>query len=712
MRPRRPDSSGVITRDGVRVGYDVYGAGNSPTVLLLPAWSIVHAGHWKFQVPVLASRHRVITIDGRGNGRSDRPADPAAYTVPEYVADAVAVLDATGTGRAVIAGMSMGGQRAIALAAAHPDRVLGAVLMCPTVGPLGTEPDPAVDPRRPGSWFTDDPGRDAAGWALYNQHVWRRDYRKFVDFFWATVFPEPHSTKPVEDATGWALETDPEALIATALAPPWVLSRDELTAQIQSVRCPVLLMHGTEDGIVPARRSEQIAALTGGDLLLIDGAGHCPQIRDPVVVNREMLQFIDRVTPPAERAPRRSTWTRARSRARKVLYVSSPIGLGHARRDVAIAAELRKLHDDVQIDWLAQHPVTAVLAGSGERVHPASAFLASESAHVEDEAGEHDLHAFQAVRRMDEILVANFAVLQDVVENGDYDLVVGDESWDLDYFWHENPELKRAAYAWMTDFVGWLPMPGGGPREAMLTADYNAEMIEHIGRFGRVRDASIFVGDPADIVPDTFGPGLPSIRAWTEQHYDFTGYITGFDPAAAGPAGPAAGPASAGRAPTAIATVGGSGVGTDLLRKVAEAFPIARKQISDLRMTAVTGPRIDPASLPGCDGLDVRGYVPDLHRHLAAADVAIVQGGLTTTMELVAARRPFLYFPLANHFEQQRHVTHRLDRHRAGRRMDYRQTDPDLLAAAIVEEITRPADYLPVPADGAARAAALLAGLL
>ncbi len=143
-----------------------------------------------------------------------------------------------------------------------------------------------------------------------------------------------------------------------------------------------------------------------------------------------------------------------------------------------------------------------------------------------------------------------------------------------------------------------------------------------------------------------------------------------------------------------------------------EAFPLARKQIGDLQMIAVAGPRIDPAGLPAQDGLEVRGYVPDLHRHLAAADVAIVQGGLTTTMELVAARKPFLYFPLASHFEQQYHVRHRLERHRAGRRMDYRQADPDQVAEAIVAEISRPVDYLPVAADGAARAAALIAELL
>jgi len=372
---------------------------------------------------------------------------------------------------------------------------------------------------------------------------------------------------------------------------------------------------------------------------------------------------------------------------------------------MAIAAELRKLHGDVQIDWLAQDPVTRALATAGERVHPASAHLASESAHIEAEAGEHDLNAFQAIRRMDEILLTNFSVLQDVVDSGDYDLVAADEAWDLDYFWHENPELKRAAYVWMTDFVGWLPTAGGGADEARVTADLNAEMIEHLDRFRRVRDRSIFIGDPDDIVPARFGPGLPLIREWTEQHYDFAGYVTGFDVAAA-PARPA------GQPPLVVVSVGGSGVGTGLLGKAAAAFPAARRLVPGLRMLIVTGPRIDPASLPAAEGLEIRGYVPDLPDRMAAADLAVVQGGLTTTMELVAAKRPFLYFPLANHFEQQQHVRHRLERYGAGRFMDYATTSPDGLARAIAAEIGRPADYRPVGTKGAARAAAMIAELL
>jgi UDP:flavonoid glycosyltransferase YjiC (YdhE family) len=314
---------------------------------------------------------------------------------------------------------------------------------------------------------------------------------------------------------------------------------------------------------------------------------------------------------------------------------------------------------------------------------------------------------------MDEILLANFSVMQELVDTGDYDLVVGDEAWDVDHFWHENPELKRSAYAWLTDFVGWLPMPDGGAREQMLTTDYNAEMIEHVERFGRVRDRAIFVGDPDDIVADDFGPGLPSIRDWTERHYDFSGYITGFDAAALGDrAALRSRLGYDGDAPVVVVTVGGSGVGESLLRKVVDAYPRLRKEVDDLRMLVVAGPRVDTASLPSHDGVEIRGYVPDLPEHLAACDAAIVQGGLTTTMELVATGRPFLYFPLGNHFEQQRHVRHRLERHRAGRYLDYASTDADDIAIALVEQLNATPDYLAVPSGGAARAAGLLAELL
>lgn len=339
--------------------------------------------------------------------------------------------------------------------------------------------------------------------------------------------------------------------------------------------------------------------------------------------------------------------------------------------------------------------------------------LVSESGHFESESAEHDLHCFSAWRRMDEILLANFMVFDEVVRDGHYDLWVGDEAWEVDYYLHENPELKRSAYAWLTDFVGWLPMADGGPEEASLTADYNAEMIEHIARYPRLRDRSIFVGDAADVVADRFGPGLPGIREWTEEHFCFPGYVTGFDPTEF--ANREAIRDQLGWRPdetVCLVAVGGTSVGTSLLRRVVQSFPLAQQIAPSLRMIAVAGPRIDPSALDAPIGVEVKGFVPDLYRQLAVCDIAVVQGGLSTAMELTANRRPFLYFPLRHHFEQNIHVRHRLNRHRAGRAMDYVTDGPQEIAATLSEELGRSMDYLPVDPDGARRTASLLAEML
>jgi pimeloyl-ACP methyl ester carboxylesterase/predicted glycosyltransferase len=695
-RARYPDRDGYVERDGVRIFYEVYGSGDR-TVLLLPTWSIIHSRHWKAQIPYLARHARVVAFDGRGNGRTDRPDAVEAYAEREFAADALAVMDATGTERAVLVGLSAGVLWGTLLAAEHPDRVAGAVFIAPAA-PFGMH---LARVRTP----FDEPLESYVGWEKYNRHYWLENYRDFLAFFFSQVFTEPHSTKQVEDCVGWGLETTPETLALTYLGRQ-LNDRDKFADLCHRVACPVLVIHGTDDAVRPFVAGAEVAQEMGGELVALEGSGHCPHARDPVRVNLLLRDFI--APRPAPRS-----WARGRRRAKRALYVSSPIGLGHARRDVAIARELRRLHPDLEIDWLAQHPVTAALEAAGERVHPASGELANESRHIESESAEHDLHCFQAWRRMDEILVANFMVFHDLVSETDYDLWIADEGWEIDYYLHENPEQKRAAYAWLTDFVGWLPMPDGGEHEAALTADYNAEMIEHIARYPRVRDRAIFVGNPEDIVPDAFGPELPAIADWTGRHFDFAGYVTGFDPAELGDRERLR--AELGYRPAeqvCIVTVGGSGVGRSLLQRVMAAFPEARERVPELRMIVVAGPRIDPASLPAHDGLEVRAFVPDLYRHLAACDLAVVQGGLTTSMELTANRRPFLYFPLRHHFEQNTHVRHRLDRYGAGRRMDFETETPETIAAAIAEEIGREVDYLPVETDGAAVAAARIAELL
>ena len=139
-RARYPDRTGYVERDGVRVFYEVYGTGE-PTVLLLPTWSIVHSRFWKAQIPYLARHLRVVTFDGRGNGRSDRPAGAHAYSASEFADDALAVMDATQTERAALVALSSGALWATILAADHPDRVDAIVYIGPAVTLISNHPE-------------------------------------------------------------------------------------------------------------------------------------------------------------------------------------------------------------------------------------------------------------------------------------------------------------------------------------------------------------------------------------------------------------------------------------------------------------------------------------------------------------------------------------------------------------------------------------------
>jgi pimeloyl-ACP methyl ester carboxylesterase len=291
-RARYPDDEGYVERDGVRVFYEVYGTGE-PTVLFLPTWTIIHSRHWKLQLPYFARHGRAITFDPRGNGRSDRPVEPSDYGEAEFAADALAVLDATGTETALLVALSLGAERALLLAAGHPDRVAGAVFIGPALPLGGLSADRAVAARFDEELLTDD------GWAKYNRHYWLSDYRNFLEFFFEQCFSEPHSTKQIEDCVGWGLDTDPGTLIATQSA-PGLGSREDVIEVCSRVRCPVLVLHGDEDQIRPHAHGAELAELTGGRLVTLEGSGHCPHVRDPVRVNlliREFVESLERRAP-------------------------------------------------------------------------------------------------------------------------------------------------------------------------------------------------------------------------------------------------------------------------------------------------------------------------------------------------------------------------------------------------------------------------------
>ena len=697
MRAMLPHTTGYVDRDGVKLHYEIYGDG-AHTIVFVPTWAIIHSRNWKAQVPYFSEHFRVITFDPRGNGKSDRPTDPKSYSVDGIIDDVIAVMDGTETDKATLVGMSFSSAISFAVAANFPERVEAVVSTggwSPIVPPYKERFDAYKGPLE----------ENPEGWKKYNAEYWLKNYPDFIEFFMSKVHNEPHSTKQQEDAISWGLDGNGAMLRLTQEA------RDEQYAidddMYGRVRCPSLIIVGDSDEITPPATSHRIAELTGGELHVKKGAGHGLHGRFPAYFNTLMRDFL---------AKHLGTYKPARRKmngAKRALYLSSPIGLGHARRDLAVTRELRALHPDLKVDWLAQDPVTRFLDANDESIHPASRLLANESAHIEDECGEHDLHAFEAIRRMDEILIKNFMVFQEVLEEDKYDLVIADEAWDVDHYWHEHPDMKQAQIAWLTDFVGWVPFAENGVREAFLTTDYNAEMIGHVENNPSVRDRAIFVGGAEDIVDMSFGDGLPQMRDWIPQHYEFSDYIIGQHPSTFGARSDLRTEFGYddGRL-TCIVSVGGSGVGATLIRRILAAYPMAKARLPELRMIVVTGPRLDAKMFDVPDGVEMRAFVPDLDRHLAACDLALVQGGLTTCMELTAAGTPFLYFPLKNHFEQNFHVASRLERYNAGRKMIFAESDPEVIADAMVAELRSPRVPLPVAADGARRAAGMLSDLL
>ena len=283
-RARYPDSTGFVERHGVRTFYEVYGEGE-PTVLLMPTWSIIHARHWKLQIPYLARYWRVVTFDGRGNGRSDRPTVPEAYREEEFAADALAVMDATATERAVLVSLSRGAERSMLLAADHPERVERMAFIAPAV------PLPPAVARSGAAQAFREPRDTYDGWEKYNRHYWVEHYDDFVDFFFAQCLSEPHSTKPHDDTVGWGLETDGPTLVATQLAPRF---RDEadVRAVLSRIACPMLVIHGSDDPVRPWESGARLAELANGELAVLEGSGHLPHARDPVRVNLLLRDFI------------------------------------------------------------------------------------------------------------------------------------------------------------------------------------------------------------------------------------------------------------------------------------------------------------------------------------------------------------------------------------------------------------------------------------
>jgi len=283
-RARYPDQCGYAERDGVRIYYEAYGKAE-PTILFLPTWEITHSRAWKFQIPYFARHGRVVTFDRRGNGRSDRPLDVGACDRRATVGDALAVLDKAGAGRVVVVSWCGAGDD-LMLAVEHPERVVGLVLIAPDL--LLTD-DPAEEE---GPYPFEGEPLTVEGWAKWNRHYWLRDWPGFLEFFITKTFTEPHSTKQIEDAIGWGLQTDPQTVLR-GMDAEWPNDQENAFRLCAQMRCRTLVIQGSEDAVVgPARGAAVAGTIPHAQLITLEGCGHAPHLRDPVITNLLIRDFV------------------------------------------------------------------------------------------------------------------------------------------------------------------------------------------------------------------------------------------------------------------------------------------------------------------------------------------------------------------------------------------------------------------------------------
>jgi len=394
-----------------------------------------------------------------------------------------------------------------------------------------------------------------------------------------------------------------------------------------------------------------------------------------------------------------------------VLYISGSLGLGHITRDLAIANHLRKLMPEVEIEWIAANPATTLLEEAGEKLVPGVDQYANENESAEKAAKGSSLNILRYLLRSRGEWKKNVDFFLEIISSKKYDLVIGDETYEISLALREHKEMKKFPFVMIYDFVGLHAMTKN-PLEHLGVYYWNRVWChDYRLNIKPAFDLALFVGEPDDVPDQTFGFMLPHRRDYAKSIYTFVGYIFPFDVSEYADKQDIRKKLGYGKEPLLICSLGGTAIGKELLELCGRAYLIAKEKIPGIHAVFVTGPRLSADSINLPEGIEVKGFVPRLYEHFAACDLAIVQGGATSTLELSALRRPFIYFPLEGHCEQA-NVSRILSQHGAGLKLMLSKTTPELLADQIANTIGTDVSYPDIPKDGAQKAARLLVNTL
>jgi UDP-N-acetylglucosamine:LPS N-acetylglucosamine transferase len=394
----------------------------------------------------------------------------------------------------------------------------------------------------------------------------------------------------------------------------------------------------------------------------------------------------------------------------KILYISGSIGLGHISKDLAIARELRSLDREVAITRIAAHPATVDLAEQGETLHPLCDSYASYSAFAESTSVDSKPNLVDYVFRSWNGWIRNVRLIQTAIKSGQFDHVIGNETYEIVIGLIFRLIRIEIPFVIIYDFLG---LEAASSRIGKKLGRYILNFVWSLDRtfLKNNNRLAIFVGESEDIPDNRFGFLLPNRRTHALRYYHFVGYIVRFDPEDYRDRGRVRKELGYGEEPLVVCSIGGTSIGKSLLELCNQSYPLIKERVPALRMVLITGPRLAKESLAAHRDIEVLGFVPDLFKHYAACDLAVVQCGLSSTCELAALRRSFIFFPIEGHSEQEK-VAATLGRYGAGVKRYLSGSTPKSLAELIVSNLGKEGSYQPIRSDGAEQAARLILQML
>jgi predicted glycosyltransferase len=383
----------------------------------------------------------------------------------------------------------------------------------------------------------------------------------------------------------------------------------------------------------------------------------------------------------------------------KILFVSGSLGLGHIERDMAIAREVRRLKPETEVHWIGGDPARGILKMKGETVLPESETFDQGTDSIEkiskDYTAELSDVAFDLRRAFDK----NGKLIWSIAKSGGYDMVVSDEAYEVATVLFKHRSLQVCKSVLMTDYFGyWGPAPT--IKSKIIKRMSNKSWLKSITTHHDIGTYMLLCERP-DIPNKRLGFMMPNAQELVGQEFvKFAGYPVTFDPGSLEDSASLRHQYGLGSEPIILVTVGGTAVGRPLIDLSIKALPLIRKKLPEARMVIVLGPRIDPSCFDLPTGVEIKGYVPELYKLMAACDIAICSGGATCTLELMALQKPFIYFPLQEHFEQQVIVAGRNERLGAGLKMQFPHVTPEVLAKAVIENYGRKVELPKASFDG------------